>query len=520
MGSSIVLGGLTWRALQKERKLRYFEQKESNTLIRKRLAHTTQQSIQKSLQTLLHMPLKGTPRRWVQKLQKQFSSSAWLWHAVWLNKEGELIEPSIPWRGKDDRHAQQLANSTSCSSFLRAVEHVQIGSVQRLSIAQQLLKTSPSCPLWSWVRVALLHDTHMRKRSHRRWRFSSIHRDGFWLLQGTTYVMLLRPHPKGWLGLVIRLHSDLLQSFPHRWKAGLQSAWLAQQSSLLTQKNEDFTPLLGALSGYVLYTQSKRDPAHSSWLLMSLVILCIVFACLASLLILWMLYTQQRAMDMREELFASVTHELKTPIAAQLALLDTWVRTPLSKQQQQTYFIALRKEIQRLRRLIDTILALQRGEFSRPTYRHIDLTAMCNALLEEFEDQAWERGIELQCDERTPYFVFVDPGGLELAFRHIIDNAIKYSHANGWICLTCIANTQTITWKIQDSGPGIDVAHRASIWEPFIRGDERNISGSGLGLYLAQRMIRRNKGTLRLCPTPEKGTFSIRLTRSYPKGHS
>ncbi|TNE47576.1 MAG: HAMP domain-containing histidine kinase [Deltaproteobacteria bacterium] len=517
VGSCLGLGGVAWYVLRKDRQLRAWERRESEQLLAQQLAQTLQQSVQRQLALLQSLPSSKRPVAWAQQLQQTLPSEPWFWHAVALDRDGEIQWPSLLWEGPDDGKALSFAQTLSCQSFQEAASSLQVGQAARLASALILQQRLSRCSLFAWTKVALLRDFHARWRSSRSWRYSSSNDKGYWLLRSRSSLMIVRSHPQGWAGFALRLRHNLREGIPTRWRVGLRSVWLDRQPRLATPSaHVSYASLPEVLSGYALFLDSGREDQAVSWLLAGLVTLCLLLASWTGWLIVRLLQQQHRMMQQREEWFSSITHELKTPVAAQLALLDTLSREQLSVEQRTKYQGTLRREILRLQRLVENVLALQRDAFPPRNQTHVDMTALCHSLLEEFEMQAIERGMELICEHRTPLYVFCDAGELSLCLRHLIDNAIKYSHREGWVQVELEGTQQTVEIVVRDSGPGVPPELQERLWEPFERGDDRNESGSGLGLYLARRILLRHHGSLDWVAHLSQGVFQVKLPRSYP----
>lgn len=116
--------------------------------------------------------------------------------------------------------------------------------------------------------------------------------------------------------------------------------------------------------------------------------------------------------------------------------------------------------------------------------------------------------IELEIDQSSFYKVI----------RNLIENAIKYSHQGGEIVITGQADQHHIEWQIRDQGIGISQIDQEKIFDKFFRGGEsstRRVGGIGLGLYIVQKNIELNHGSIRVESTKGKGaTFIVTIPKN------
>ena len=111
--------------------------------------------------------------------------------------------------------------------------------------------------------------------------------------------------------------------------------------------------------------------------------------------------------------------------------------------------------------------------------------------------------------------VRVDPEAIELALRNLLDNAIKYSPTSSAVCV-CVASRRGLTSiSVQDQGPGIPREEQREIFRKFVRGAAAktlNVKGTGIGLALADHIVRAHGGRLHLESQAGYGSrFTIQL---------
>ena len=104
---------------------------------------------------------------------------------------------------------------------------------------------------------------------------------------------------------------------------------------------------------------------------------------------------------------------------------------------------------------------------------------------------------------------------MQHALRNLLDNAIKYGGADGWVGIFVSRVNGSIEIRVADHGPGIPQAEQARIFDPFFRGRraiDDQIHGTGLGLDLVKSIVEAHGGSVAVESRPGQGTeFNVRL---------
>jgi signal transduction histidine kinase len=215
----------------------------------------------------------------------------------------------------------------------------------------------------------------------------------------------------------------------------------------------------------------------------------------------------------------SVTHELKSPIASLKLYLQTLNRRPVSPEEQESFFRYMLEDVERLDSLINHLLDAARLEKDRtpPEKEDVDLAGVLRGVKESvcLQTQTPPGVVRL---ELAPCSVYAAPVDLEVVFRNLIDNAIKYASDEDpqvEVSLT-LENDSVAIVRISDNGRGIPPQFRRKLFDRFIRlGSEleRDKPGTGLGLYIVRTLVRRLGGEIRIRDRqPGSGaTFEVRL---------
>ena len=218
---------------------------------------------------------------------------------------------------------------------------------------------------------------------------------------------------------------------------------------------------------------------------------------------------------MRSGLLSAVSHDLRTPLAtitgaasslrAQRQHLDTPAQLGLIE--------CIEQEAERLARLVNNLLEITRIESGSIELKRewIPLEEIVGSSLIRMGSALEPRPVQVDIPVDLP-LLFVDEILLEQALINILDNASRYTPANGAIHISASTQNGGILLAIEDSGPGFRPGEEAQIWEKFYRGSAGTGTGAGLGLAICQSIVRAHHGTIEAANRPGGGaTFRIWL---------
>lgn len=226
------------------------------------------------------------------------------------------------------------------------------------------------------------------------------------------------------------------------------------------------------------------------------------------------LHQQMRLQELKSSALATVSHELKTPLASMRLLLDTLGEAP---QKLRDYLPLLARENARLTRMTENFLALSRFErgFCGPR-EWVDAPALFEAALESlhFRIEGGEAHIMREVPADFPE-VRVDKNALTIALANLIDNALKYTGGAKRITLRALLEGKGVALEVTDNGPGISKVEQRKIFRRFYQVNQklsRIHEGSGLGLSIVKSIVEAHGGTVRVTSTEGGGsTFRIDL---------
>jgi two-component system heavy metal sensor histidine kinase CusS len=192
---------------------------------------------------------------------------------------------------------------------------------------------------------------------------------------------------------------------------------------------------------------------------------------------------------------ADAAHELRTPINRILTVTDVASLDESDPEHWQRALGRVRESAEEMRRLVDSLLLLARGEEGRLALRRggVSMPGFLEDLAELYRALAEEKGVDLQV-AGEPVSLQADRELLGRALANLIENAIRHASPGGIVRLETEASAQELVVSVSDSGPGVPHAEREWIFERFTQRDPARAGGaSGLGLPIA-RMIARLHG--------------------------
>lgn len=224
---------------------------------------------------------------------------------------------------------------------------------------------------------------------------------------------------------------------------------------------------------------------------------------------------QARLAELRSDFVSTVTHNLKAPITSIRILGETLARrTDHADSGVRKYGMMLVQETSQLARLVDNLLAYSRVTDVTEVYSFepVALDQIVEKALGSFGPRlvADKFDVNVEIPDELPD-VRADSTALGLVLINVIDNAIRYSGEQKWLQITASRQDQGIAIAIADHGDGIPVDEMRHVQRKFYRGRRARSDGSGLGLALAERVIRDHGGSWTLQSSVGQGTTVVIL---------
>jgi signal transduction histidine kinase len=220
---------------------------------------------------------------------------------------------------------------------------------------------------------------------------------------------------------------------------------------------------------------------------------------------------QARLAELRSDFVSTVTHNLKAPITSIRILGETLARrTDHADSGVRKYGLMLVQETWQLARLVDNLLAYSRVTDVTEIYSFepVALDQLVEKALGSFGPRlaADKFDVNVEIPDDLPD-IRADSTALGLVLINLIDNAIRYSGEQKWLRITASRQGENISIGIADHGDGIPADEMRHVQRKFYRGRRARSDGSGLGLTLADRVIRDHGGSLTLQSSVGQGTM-------------
>ncbi|MCF6768036.1 ATP-binding protein [Thiotrichales bacterium 19S11-10] len=202
----------------------------------------------------------------------------------------------------------------------------------------------------------------------------------------------------------------------------------------------------------------------------------------------------------RETRFAGdAAHELKTPLAGIKTQIEVALNMDDIEAMKEKMRLAL-KSMDRYYHIIEQLLTLTRlepTEFINTKNELVEINRFAAHWIAEMVPQAMEKNIELSLHRyNKPMKLFASSLSLDILFRNLLDNAIRYTPDNGKIKVIISRENDDICLRFCDNGPGVKPDELTRIFDRFYRQSGTGESGSGLGLSIVKEIVRLHDGKI------------------------
>lgn len=223
---------------------------------------------------------------------------------------------------------------------------------------------------------------------------------------------------------------------------------------------------------------------------------------------------QQKMEEERRFFIGAIAHDLRTPLFALRGYLDGIGQGVATSPEKIAHYVAMsQQKAAHLERLVSDLFAFTRLEYLEETLarQSFNLMEMVDTIAESLTQRAQEKGITVEVQApRQPLLISGDPHLLERALTNVMDNAIRYTPAEGEIAMELRTEPGRVIITVADSGPGFPSEDLTRVFEPLYRGDTaRRVAtgGAGLGLTIARRSFRAHGGDLTAENLPNGGAL-------------
>ncbi len=213
---------------------------------------------------------------------------------------------------------------------------------------------------------------------------------------------------------------------------------------------------------------------------------------------------ERRQIDQFKTSFIStVSHEIRTPLTSimgGLGLVNSGVLGDVSTDIGDVLNIAERNSTLLLR-LINDLLDSAKLDAGQMEFHmsSVDLCEVANEAIENLRDYCREKQVVIECPCRSKVTVHADKSRLAQVMNNLISNAVKFSPVSGQVEVDILANFETATVSVRDSGGGIPEAIRGRMFQKFVQGHgagKSSVEGTGLGLNIAKAIVEHHGGRI------------------------
>jgi len=216
-----------------------------------------------------------------------------------------------------------------------------------------------------------------------------------------------------------------------------------------------------------------------------------------------------QSMRSQKHFLADAAHQLKTPLAGLRTQAELAQRQIDAGQHDPQ---ALKKTLQQIARssqsaahMVNQLLAMARAENQQHASQHqpVNLARLATETVRDFVPRALEKRIDLGYEGPGDMAIARHPQGplvpghallLRELIRNLVDNALQYTPAGGTVTVRVIDDPfgQVVVLQVEDSGPGITLAERELVFQPFYRSLGTEVDGSGLGLAIVREIAAQH----------------------------
>jgi len=221
--------------------------------------------------------------------------------------------------------------------------------------------------------------------------------------------------------------------------------------------------------------------------------------------------------DRQRNFLLSVTHELKTPLAANKLFLQTLRKRDFDVEKRNDLLDKAISENVRLENMIDNILNATRLEHQTIylNRENFNLSDLLLKIIDRFEKVYQVHNLQKNIEPELN--IVADSAMIETIVVNLIENALKYAGTDAEILVSCRKTNSGVSFSVADNGPGVPDNLQKEIFDKFMRsGNEetRTKKGTGLGLFISKEFAQLNKGViLYKNNTPKGAIFEVNITQ-------
>lgn len=222
----------------------------------------------------------------------------------------------------------------------------------------------------------------------------------------------------------------------------------------------------------------------------------------------------EQAFVLQKTFIANASHELRTPVTSMMIGAEIALSKEREKEEYKAALASVLEDAEKMDGIIAGLLDLAQAdvEYGSADMEKVDLKEMLERIRSEWNQTLGDGKfiLKMEATHSEPQMLNANPTLLKIALNNIIGNAFKFSDGKE---VTCILKTDDkgMHLRIVDEGPGIPESDQPFIFEPFYSATTKHSKhGSGMGLFMAKKIVTLFNGTLVLDASDEHGTsFSL-----------
>lgn len=234
--------------------------------------------------------------------------------------------------------------------------------------------------------------------------------------------------------------------------------------------------------------------------------------------------TQKRELEhlsrVKDRIFSVVSHDMRTPVNSIISFIQLLEAGNIEKDKLTKYASTLKNNLTYTSTMMENLLnwAASQMQGFNPYLESLDASNVIAEVIKSIENQANQKGIELNNNVVEHTNCKADANMLSLVIRNLVSNGVKFTPAGGMISISAVLNLKTLEIKIMDNGVGLSSEQMNHFNKPGYLGagvsslGTNNEKGTGLGLMLCRTFISLMEGHIKVERNPLKGcTFTIML---------
>ncbi|MBY5992783.1 sensor histidine kinase [Ferrimonas balearica] len=224
-------------------------------------------------------------------------------------------------------------------------------------------------------------------------------------------------------------------------------------------------------------------------------------------------YRKVKSVDeMRRELLAHVSHDLRTPLAALQGYLETWLLQQEQGRGDPEYVRIAHQNAGKIHKMVDQLMELARLESDQVPMQiePVGIAELVQDVLQKYRPAAQAKQVLLDVQPKDPSLqVLADIEKLERVFTNLVDNALRHCQAGDTITVRLTPGPEHLSVAVSDSGIGIPASDLPHIFDPHykaansVRGDSAH---SGLGLAITRRLLALHQSPIEVSSQVQQGT--------------